>query len=439
MSDLRFAHHRQHVQGLIEAGLAAADPAAAVRRHLQLDGRRLTVGETAYDIGKGRVYIVAAGKASLAMGSAAAEILGPTLAAGILIDKRAEDPASQQDASARLPQNMRLFHAGHPVPDQASVSSTAEVIKLLAQTTPNDLVLCLISGGASALLTQPMLPLAQWRRLVDALLASGCTINELNAVRKRLDRVKGGGLARLAAPAACASLILSDVVGNPLDVIGSGPTVSNPDPPALAGDILVKYCLADRLAAGDWQAVQSQLANLAAAGGELDNVNNVIVGDVRQSATAAVEAASHMGFEARLLTAYLEGEAREVARVVAALAKDASPGSCLVLGGETTVTLRGQGLGGRNQELALAAAIAIDGWPDCVVASFATDGDDGPTDAAGGLVSGETMAVARELNLEAQGYLEDNDSYHFLQATGALLTTGQTGTNVNDLIFVLRY
>ena len=317
---------------------------------------------------------------------------------------------------------------------------------MLAKTAPGDLVLCLISGGASALLTPPILPLEQWQRLVDALLASGCTINELNAVRKRMDRVKGGGLARLAAPAACVSLILSDVVGNPLDVIGSGPTVANPDPPALVGDILERYRVAERLGPDDWAAV-SRLAVVSrpfrglemATPAELGNIHNIIIGDVRQAALAAADAAAALGFDARLLTAQLEGEAREVARVVAALAKDAPPETCLVLGGETTVTLAGQGLGGRNQELALAAAIAIDGWPGCVVASFATDGDDGPTAAAGGLVSGETMTVARRLGLDAQSYLDNNDSYHFLEATGGLITTGQTGTNVNDRNFVLKY
>ena len=439
MNNPHFAQYRHHVQSLIEAGLAAVDPAAAIRRQLHFDGRHLTIGEKAYDIDQGRVYIVAVGKAARAMGATAAEILGPALTAGILVNKRESSAPARQDAVGQLPQVLRLRHAGHPVPDQAGVSATAEVIEMLSQTAPGDLVLCLISGGASALLTQPILPLEQWQRLVDGLLASGCTINELNAVRKRLDRVKGGGLARLAAPAACVSLILSDVVGNPLDVIGSGPTVVNPDPPALAGDILERYHIAECLGPDFWRELQGQLKHLPPAATELEDVHNVIIGDVRQAALAAVGAAFELGFDARLLTAHLEGEAREVARVVAALAKDAPLETCLVLGGETTVTLRGQGLGGRNQELALAAAIAIDGWPKCVVASFATDGDDGPTTAAGGLVTGETMAIARGLDLAAQSYLDNNDSYHFLEATAALLTTGQTGTNVNDLVFVLKY
>jgi len=396
---------------------------------------------------------VAAGKAARAMGTAAAAILGDALAAGILIGKRHSPQASPQTSPQTSPQapqsssgerevsaSLVQRYAGHPVPDQAGVSATAEVVELLARTEPGDLVLCLISGGASALLTQPTLPLDQWGRLVDALLASGCTINELNAVRKRFDRVKGGGLARLAAPATCASLILSDVVGNPLDVIGSGPTVANPDDPAEAGRILRRYGVAERLQPEDWAAVCDQLDQSAGEKApDMSRVHNIIIGDVRLAAEAAVSAAAELGFEARLLTAHLEGEAREVGRIAGALAKETGPNSCLVLGGETTVTLRGDGLGGRCLELALAAAMAIDGWPGRVVVTFATDGDDGPTNAAGGLVTGDTLAQARQLGLQAEKALDNNDSYHFLQATGSLLITGQTGTNVNDLILLLRY
>ncbi len=446
VSQLRFDQHQDHVQRLIKAGLAAADPAAAIERHLYYSGQQLAVGRRQYDLSRGRVFLVGAGKASGAMGAAAARILGPALAGGVLIAKHESSPpdgepgAGGVSAADPLPESLKLRRAGHPVPDHYGVSATAEVVDMLDQTRPGDLVVCLISGGASALLTQPTLPLDQWGRLIDALLASGCTINELNAVRKRLDRVKGGGLARLAAPAACVSLILSDVVGNPLDVIGSGPTVNNPDDPAAAGRTLDRYQIKDRLSPEDWRAVQGQVEQLGTeAPADLDNVQNVIIGDVRGAAEAAIGAAIELGFEAQLLTAHLEGEAREVGRVVAALARDARPGTCLVLGGETTVTLRGDGLGGRNQELALSAAMAIAGRPGTVVVSIATDGDDGPTDAAGGLVTGETMIRARAMGLDANRHLDRNDSYHFLEATGSLLITGQTGTNVNDLVFVLRY
>jgi hydroxypyruvate reductase len=445
VSQPRFGQRARHSELLIGACLAAVDPAAAVRRNLHLQDKRLLIGQVEFDLSHGRVFLVGAGKASRAMGQAAAEILGDFLSAGVLIGKREDEPAHPSTAHARprqskLPGRLRLHLAGHPLPDQAGVAATSEVVEMLGRTAPDDLVLCLISGGASALLTQPLLPLDQWQRLVDALLASGCTINEFNAVRKRMDRVKGGGLAQMAAPAACASLILSDVVGNPLDIIGSGPTVANPDDPALAGRILERYDVANRLPPEDWRAISQHLDDLGAQEDRpaLD-AHNLIIGDVRQAAEAAMRAARQIGFEAHLLTAHLEGEAREVGRFAAALAKDALPATCLILGGETTVTLRGDGFGGRNLEVALAAALAIDGWPDRVVITFASDGDDGPTNAAGALVTGQTIARARQLGLDAQQHLDNNDSYPLLRATGSLIITGQTGTNVNDLIFILTY
>jgi len=429
---------------MIKASLAAVDPAAAVHRNLHLDGRRLQVGQKEFDLSRGNVFLVGAGKAARAMGGAAAGILGDQLSAGVLIGKREDKPAEPAAGHTSpeqqpLPERLRLRLAGHPLPDQAGVSATGEVVEMLAHTAPGDLVLCLISGGASALLTQPLLPLDQWQRLVDALLASGCTINELNAVRKRMDQVKGGGLARMAAPAAYASLILSDVVGNPLDIIGSGPTVANPDDPALPGHILERYDVAGRLPPDVWRAISQQLDHLGKQEQPSPDAYNVIIGDVRQAAEAAIRAAQELGFEARLLTAHLEGEAREAGRFAAALAKDARPNTCLVLGGETTVTLRGDGFGGRNLEVALAAALAIDGWPNRAIITFATDGDDGPTNAAGALVTGQTITQARQLGLDAQQHLDNNDSYPLLQAAGSLIITGQTGTNVNDLIFILTY
>jgi hydroxypyruvate reductase len=291
--------------------------------------------------------------------------------------------------------------------------------------------------------------LAEWQQLTTHLLQSGCTINELNAVRKQLDEVKGGGLALMAQPAATVSLILSDVVGNPLDVIGSGPTAPNPQPPAEALTVLHRYRARRTLARETWSRIYDLLTDPRSATSlarfEGLEVRNIIVGDVRRAANAASAAAEKLGFTSTVLTAHLQGEAREVGRVAAALAKDANAGSCLLLGGETTVTVHGDGHGGRNQELALAAAIALEGFPQRVIASFATDGEDGPTDAAGAVITGETIAAADGVNLDAREYLDRNDSYafftHLAKATGRtfLLQPGPTGTNVNDLLFVLRY
>jgi hydroxypyruvate reductase len=329
---------------------------------------------------------------------------------------------------------------------------------MLVKTKANDLVLFLISGGASAILTLPAVPLEDWQSLTGALLASGCTISELNTVRRQLDRVKGGGLAQMAAPAHCVSLILSDVVGNPLQAIGSGPTTYVEENAFDALAILKRYDIVQNIEDTVWERILQTLSYTPRTPEGVEHPNeHIIVGDVRQSATSALAKAMQLGFVAQILTARLEGEAREVAHVAASIAKDLPMGRCLILGGETTVTLKADGLGGRNQELALAAAIALDGWPSVVIASFATDGEDGPTEAAGAVVSGDTSDYGRLLGLDALAFLDRNDSFHFFQHLDesfrnsevvagvgeappqTLLTPGPTGTNVNDLLIILTY
>lgn len=446
----QFENRHDHVQTLVEAALTAADPAGAVRRHLQRDGYQLLIGDHRYDLEGGRLFLLAAGKAALSMGRAALDILNGHVAAGVIITKQTE-PGQPRRYTAAVGNRaaVSVFEAEHPVSDESSVRATAAAIDMLQDTAPGDLVLCLISGGASALLTQPHISLEQWQRLTQALLDSGCTINELNSVRKQLDRVKGGGLARLAAPAATVSLILSDVVGNPLDVIGSGPTAANPESPAEALTVLHRYRIAGVLIPEVWKTIIDHLTNprsvTSLARFEELEVKNVIVGDVRIAAHAAAEAARQLGFDARLLTAHLQGEAREVGRVAAALARDAPSGACLLLGGETTVTVRGEGSGGRNQELALSAAISLAGANNRALATFATDGEDGVTDAAGAIVTGQTAPRAESAGLNPQEYLEDNDSYHFFEnlekesGRDYLIRTDPTGTNVNDLLIILSY
>jgi hydroxypyruvate reductase len=278
--------------------------------------------------------------------------------------------------------------------------------------------------------------LSDLQALTERLLRSGATINEINAVRKHCSAIKGGHLARLVAPANMITLVLSDVIGDPLDVIASGPTVPDSTTVADARKVLGRYGSRNKA---------SVLRETPKEGDPIfRRVQNVIVGSNRLAALAAAEKARSLGFNTSLLGVYLEGEAREVANVVAALAKGIRahgdpipPPACLVWGGETTVTVRGEGKGGRNQELALAAALALDGWPDVLVMALATDGTDGPTDAAGAIITGKTIARAREQGLDARSALEANDSYHFFDALDALIRTGPTGTNVNDLLFVL--
>lgn len=440
----RFKDHPQHINSMIAAALSAAAPAAAVRRSLQRQGTKLIVGENAFDLDSGRVFLVGVGKAAIAMSETAADILDSFLFQGVIISKQ-ED--SESTGGKILPREakswsnrMLYFQAGHPVSNEDSLTATAAVIEMLRQTNEDDLVLCLISGGTSALLTQPRIPLSEWQELVGALLGSGCSINELNAVRKQLDPVKGGGLARIASPASCLSLILSDVVGNPLDIIGSGPTVPLEGHTLTAHRILTRYDIPQKLSPKVWQTVEQELliAKRRTSAKSIDAIN-LIIGDVRQAALAAVAAAREAGFEAQLLTAHLEGEARQIGLVGGALAKDMPLNSCRVLGGETTVTIQGDGIGSRNLEIALSAAISVAGWDDIAIATLATDGDDGPAKVAGAIVTGLTVAQARKKGIYPIEFLDRNDSFHFFELIGGLIDTGPTGTNVNDLLILLRY
>lgn len=450
---LKYEAYRQHVEELFQAALEAAEPGNAVRRFLTRKDRSLRIGEIDLDIGQGRIFLVSVGKAANPMAEAALDILDDAVFSACVISKRGGK--RPEELLLETYTNVKLMEGSHPISGEDSIRATAEVIEQLGETTANDLVLCLISGGASALLTQPAVSLVDWQLLNQALLASGCTINELNTVRRQLDRVKGGGLARLAAPAQCISLILSDVVGNPLEAIGSGPTVLLSESPGDALEILERHGIAEKLGAAAYERVTEAL--LRQEGGESAPARSeiVIVGDVRMAAEAAMTRATELGFDAQIVTTRLEGEAREIGSKAAAIAKDTPPGMCLIYGGETTVTLQGDGLGGRNLEVALAAAIPLSNWPRAAVASVATDGEDGPTPAAGAVVGGWTAPFGMNEGLPPQDYLERNDSYNFFKKLDALTSVtgqdngayrppclvlcGSTGTNVNDLLFILTY
>jgi hydroxypyruvate reductase len=304
-------------------------------------------------------------------------------------------------------------------------------------------------------LPTPGVSLADLQALTQTLLACGATINEINTIRKHLSQLKGGQMARLAAPSPVISLILSDVVGDPLDIIASGPTVPDPSTFADAWSVLTCYDVVDQVPQSVISHLQAGMEGTVAETpkpGEavFEHVQNVVIGSNRIAAFAAAGAARQLGFNPLVLTTYLEGEAREVGKIIAGLAKGAVRGettcppdmpltlpACLVLGGETTVTLRGNGKGGRNQEMALAAALALAGWPGVLVTCLATDGSDGPTDAAGAFADGETVQRAATLGLKAADYLARNDAYHFFERLGDLILTGPTQTNVNDLVVVL--
>jgi hydroxypyruvate reductase len=431
---LRFADHRAHLAALRAAALRAVDPASAVRRFFS----------SADVAGAERVFVVGAGKAGAAMARAAVEILGERLSAGVIA-------VPQLPASAA--ERITFIEGGHPTPTEGTLLAGRAIADLLAQATARDLVVALISGGGSALLELPVegLALADLQITNQQLLLSGAAVHEINVVRQRLSQLKGGGLARLAYPARVLGLILSDVVGNPLGLIASGPTVPATASRQAALAVVEKYHLRDRLPLIVLQHLESALSSSIPSVSSVSSVENRLIASNRLAGEAAAATARELGFVAALIADDWQGEAREVgerfARLVSQEARGQGEGgtgagggpACLIVGGETTVTVRGAGRGGRNQEAALAAALVIDGLPNVVISTFATDGVDGPTDAAGAIVTGDTRARARALGLDPQKHLDANDSYAFFSALGDLVTTGPTGTNVNDLIFGLVY
>lgn len=433
------------VLAVLDAALDAVNPGRAIHRCVTVERDTLHIGDTAYDLDQyRRVIVVGGGKAGASMAQAVEAILGARITAGHVNVKYGYTAPTQI---------ITVHEAGHPVPDAAGIDGTQAMVELLRDTSDDDLVLCLISGGGSALMTLPVrgVTLDDIQTLTDLLLRSGAPIQAINTVRKHLSQVKGGQLARLAYPATVVSLILSDVVGSPLDVIASGPTVPDSTTFADALAVLERHGIAAQVPGAIMQHLRAGAAGVVldtpkAGDTVLEMVHNVIVADNARAGAAALDAARARGFNALLLSTYVEGEAREVALVLAALAKEiAATGrpipapACLILGGETTVTVRGDGRGGRNQELALAAALALHDTPNAVIASLATDGTDGPTDAAGGLVDARTVVRGAARGLSAQNALARNDAYSYLGAVGDLLVTGPTNTNVNDVmaVFVL--
>ena len=384
------------------------------------------------------------------MACAASEILGDCLSGGVVVVK---DEYLQPCEALNPSQGLHFLESSHPIPDIRGVEAAREIITLLDSCQEDDLVICLMSGGGSALLTAPVpgVSLEDLQELTRLLLACAANIYEINTLRKHLDQVKGGGLARRAHPAHLLALILSDVVGNPLEIIASGPTVPDRSTFADAFEVLEKYQLLGRAPASIvaylTRGMHGELPDTPKPGDAIfQRVQNVIIGSNLQAAQAGLEQARLEGFNSLLLTTYLQGEARQagstlaaIARQIAATGHPVPPPACLIVGGETTVVVQGGGLGGRNLELALGAVEGLDGLPRLALLTLATDGGDGPTDAAGAVVTGETLGRARQIGLQPGVYLAQNDSYHFFQALGDLLITGPTLTNVNDLAFLIVF
>lgn len=434
---------RANAWRIAHAALRAVDPAAAVTRALSREGDRLRVGGQVYDLCRTqRVVVVGLGKAAAQMTRAVEEILADRVEAGLAVTA---------DGCAVPTTRVEVVEAGHPVPDRRGLAAAHRVATLVDDAGEDDLVIVPISGGGSSLLPLPAggLCLEDLARVGALLLTSGAPIDEVNAVRKHLSAIQGGQLARRAAPAQVVALILSDVPGDPLDVIASGPTVPDPTTYADAERVLRGYALWERapvsvrrhIAAG----IAGSLLETPKPGDPLfTRVLNVLVGTGRSAAEAALAEGEALGYRGIILTTTLAGEAREVGTVIAAVAQEAarfgrpvkSP-ALFVAAGETTVTVRGSGTGGRNQELALSAAWGIRGIPGVAICALGTDGRDGPTDAAGAIVDGQTVDRIRRKGIDVGEALAQNNAYRALAAAEDLMITGPTGTNVADLCLVL--
>jgi hydroxypyruvate reductase len=421
----------QQLEAIRVAALRAANAGAAVLRNLRLEPGALIAGYHRLSLRPGaRLWIVALGKAAPAMAAAAAECLGDRLAGGVVTTLEASPPIHPRISS---------ILTGHPLPDQGSLAAGEASRALVARAGPDDLLLALISGGGSAMyeLLQEGTSLDEVRALNDMLIRSGAPVQEINTVRKALSLVKGGGLARLALPARTVGLVLSDVVGNSLAAVASGPTAGRALKPGEARRILQARGLWDQTSP-EIRAALTSSAPASRAEERIPGPLNILIGSNRDMVRAAIDEALRLGLRPIVVTARMQGEARQVgARFGRRLLR--APGrTCLLMGGETTVSVRGRGKGGRNQELALAAALELEGASGIAVLAFASDGVDGPTDAAGAAVDGTTLARARRLGLDPRAALAANDSYSLLHACEALITTGLTGTNVGDLVVGLR-
>ena len=434
---------RKDAKKIFSHAVRAVDPAKILLKQVLIRKEILQVGVKAYPLSRyDRIFVAGTGKASAAMAATLEKILGSWITDGLVNVKYGH---------GRKLRRIRIREAGHPLPDTNGLEGGRKIIRLLSHLTERDLVIFLISGGGSALLPSPLpgITLQEKQEVTDLLLKCGATIQEINTLRKHLSLLKGGGLARMVYPATLIALILSDVIGDPLDAIASGPTVPDPTTFGDCARILDRYGLWGKIPLSAAQHIRQGLMGkkeetLKEGDPAFGRVYNLIVGNNLLAMKSAQEKAKTLGYRTLLLSSRIEGETREVAKVLAAIAKEVlhsgnpiPPPACILSGGETTVTMKGKGQGGRNQELALASALEIAGWKEIVVLSAGTDGTDGPTDAAGAFADWTTLSRAKELGLDPWAALQNNDSYPFYEKLGDLLITGPTGTNVMDLRIIL--
>jgi len=423
----------------IESAVRAVDPKRIIESRFLLKDSTIHTNEYSFDLRQfKRIYVIGGGKASGSMAEAVEQLLGRRITDGLVVVPY---------ASKNRTDIIKLHEASHPIPDEAGVNGARRIMEMAAQARQDDLIICLISGGGSSLMSLPRqeISIAEKKEITQALLRCGATISEINTVRKHVSDIKGGWLARRAHQATIVNLVLSDVVGDRLESIASGPTVPDPTTFSDAIKVLRKY--------GLWDSVPKSIRKILSDGEKslipetpkendeaFKKVHNVIIGNNRTAALAACEHLNSAGLNTILLTSTLEGEARCVGTMLASIGCEVSSSgnpvrkpAGIVAGGETTVTVTGKGSGGRNQELALAAALRLGGTDGIVVASVSTDGIDGPTDAAGAIVDGRTLTRAKKVGLTPEEYLTENDSYNFFLKLDDLILTGPTGTNVNDI------
>jgi len=437
------AEMRNDAVNIFNNGLHAVEPAAAVKRYCRVEDHQLIIGDWIYDIDQyNNIFVIGAGKAAAPMAAALEEIFGKRITSGIINVK--------YNHLADL-EAVKLIEAGHPVPDQNGQRGAGDILNLANRAERGDLVICLFSGGGSALLPLPSpgLSLQDKQDTIKVLLSCSATIHEINTIRKHTSMLKGGRLAQATYPATLVSLILSDVVGDDLDVIASGPTVPDSSTFSQCIEIFNKYDIIDKLPEPVVQHIQDGAAGRISETPKdgdpaFEQTRNLIIGSNMETIQAAKQKAERLGYNVLVLSSMIEGETRHVAYVHGAIAREITktgnplpPPACILSGGETTVTLKGTGLGGRNQEFALAAALDIAGSKNIVVLSGGTDGTDGPTDAAGALADTTTTERAVAMGFNPHHFLANNDSYHFFQKLGDLFVTGPTNTNVMDLRIIL--
>ena len=404
---------RKDADRIIDRAIKESLPDSAVRKALQ------EFPET-----KGKVVLIAVGKAAWQMADAAYGFLGNRISGGVVVTK--------YDHSKGKIGNLEIYEGGHPVPDENSYKGTSAAIKAVEGLGEEDIVLFLVSGGGSALFEKPLIPSSDMARLTSELLASGASITEMNTIRKRMSAVKGGKFALLCKPAKVFSIVLSDIIGDPLDMIASGPAYPDSSTREEAEAIAEAYGL----------TLTDEMKKLLAeeTPKSLDNVETHVTGSVRELCASASRAAEELGYKSFVITSYLSCIAREAGVMMADIAmhnKDSKESLAFIMGGETVVKLTGKGKGGRNQELALSAAPLLSSVENAAVFSVGSDGTDGPTDAAGGYVDSDTLSILKAKGIDVQKVLEDNDAYHALEKCGGLVITGPTGTNVNDVSVLL--